>query len=186
MRNEYPVAGQAGLFCAMVCASLLTACGSEGEQAAPTPQVKKLETPIPVDPTAKMARAVTVGKSNVPVELKYEIAGKPIVGQPVEMEFAFVPKQGADSMGMAFVPSAGLTLSADGVPNLEVVKPGQPHHVKISAMADKADVFYVTVTATLYVAGTSSIRTFAIPLILSDPAAPAAEAAPAATPAAKS
>jgi hypothetical protein len=164
----------------VLLAALVGACGSGGEEAAapaPAPQVRKPDAaPAPVDPTAKMARAVTIGKSTVPLDLKYEIAAKPIVSQPMEMDLAFVPTRGADSMSMAFAPSTGLTLSADSAPTLEAVKAGQAHHVKLTAMADKPDVFYVTVTATLYSAGVSSIRTFAIPLIVSEPAPPAVEA----------
>jgi hypothetical protein len=161
---------------AILVTALASACGSGEEPVTAVPQVKKPDAaPVPVDPTAKMARAVTVGKSAVPLDLKYEIAAKPIVSQPVEMDLAFVPTRGADSMAMTFAPSPGLTLSADSAPNLEVVKAGQAHHVKLTAMADKPEVFYVTVTATLYTAGTSSVRTFAIPLIVSEPAPPPTE-----------
>ena len=159
----------------LLCMAVLAACGSDSEDVTAVPQVKKADAvQAPVDPTAKMARAVNVGKSTVPIELKYEIASKPIVDQPIEIELAIVPKQGADSMTIGFAASGGLTLSAESAPSIDVVKSGQPHTVKLSAMTDKPEMFYVTVTATLYSAGSSSARTFAIPLIVSQPTPPAA------------
>jgi hypothetical protein len=99
----------------------------------------------------------------------------------VEIELAVMPSQSGDSMTVAFVGSAGLTLSADAAPPMNAVKAGQIERVKFSAQAQQATVFYVTVTATVNSAGTSSVRSFAIPLIMS---APAAIAEPAAAPAA--
>jgi len=148
------------------------ACGDSVDESD-TPAVRKPTAATPVDPTAKMARAVTVGKSNVPIELKYEIAAKPMKGRPIDIELALTSSQGADSMSVTFAPSAGLTLSADSIPNIEVVKTATPYKAQFTATADRVDVFFVTVIATLYTAGTSSTRTFALPLILSDPNEPA-------------
>ncbi len=159
----------------LLCMATLTfaACGdSKVESEAPV--VRKPTAAVPVDPTAKMARAVTVGKSNVQIELKYDIAAKPMAGRPVQIELALVPAQGADSMSVTLAPSPGLTLSADALPDVEPVKAATPYSGQLTAKADKAEVFFITITTTLYTAGTSSVRTFAIPLILSDPNAPAA------------
>jgi predicted small lipoprotein YifL len=173
--------GSAAIANAMIAIAtvvLLAACGSkEAQPVAPSmPQVQKEKTPD--DPTARMARAVTIGQSNVPVELKYEILNKPIVGTPVEIELAVIPTFGADSLSIAFAGSSGLTLSADSAPNVDKVKVKQVERVKLSAQAHEATVFYITVTATLYNAGTSSARVFALPIIMSS-ASPAAAATPA-------
>ncbi len=156
----------------------LSACGSGDRPpvAAPVVQVKREQ--VPDDPTAKMARAVTVGNASVPINLKYEILSKPIVGSPVEIEVALIPTFGADSMTVGFVGSPGLTLSADAAQPIETVKAGQVERVKFTAQAQQESVYYVTVTATLYTAGSSSARNFAIPLIMSFPAPAAAETAP--------
>jgi len=159
----------------------LTACGGDADVAKlPVPQVKKPDAATPADPTAKFARAVAAKSSGL-VDLRYDIAAKPLVNTPIDIELAFVPNEGADSMAVTFVPSEGLTLSAESAPNLEVVKVGTAHRVTVSAMASTPDVFYVTVTATMYTAGTSTARTFTIPLIVSDPAAAGEPADAAAT-----
>jgi hypothetical protein len=181
-REQFSVSKSTGLrsACVGALALLLSACGSDEPQvAASVAPVKRAQ--VPDDPTAKMARAVTVNGATVPVNLKYEILTKPVVGMPVEIELAVMPSQSGDSMTVAFVGSAGLTLSADAAPPMNAVKAGQIERVKFSAQAQQATVFYVTVTATVNSAGTSSVRSFAIPLIMS---APAAIAEPAAAPAA--
>jgi hypothetical protein len=160
---------------ACLVASLIAACGSDEPTVAPVAAQKKVETPI--DPTAKMGRAVTVGKSTVPIEVKYEMASKPIVNEPVEIELALISSTGADSVGIALAGTPGLTVSADTLPPVDNLKPSTPEHVKFTAMASEESVHYVTVTATLYTAGTSSPRTFAVPIIFSKPAS----AEPAAT-----
>jgi len=170
-------AGQ--LLVGVAAATLLFACGADDkpQATASAPPVK--HDKAPVDPTATMAHAVTMGSSSVPVDLKYEILSKPLVGSPIEIELAVVPKVGADSMSVAYVASPGLTLSTDSAPAIEAVKAGKIERVKFSAVAHEATVFYVTVTATIYTAGSSSARNFAIPIIVS---ATAQAEAPAAAP----
>jgi hypothetical protein len=73
-----------------------------------------------------------------------------------------------------------LTLSTDAAQTFDAVKSGQAERLKLSAQAQQDSVFYVTVTAMVYVAGTSSARVFAIPIIVSAPEAPTEQAPPAA------
>jgi hypothetical protein len=172
--------GVRGVLVGSLAVLALSACGSSDEQqvAAPVKAVKHEQTPD--DPTAKMARAVPIGGATAPVNIKYEILNKPIVGSPIEIDLAVIPTQVADSMTITYAGSSGLTLSADAAPPINVVKTGQPERLKISAQAQHETVFYVTVTATVYVAGTSSARVFAIPIIVSAQGATVEQAAPAA------
>jgi predicted small lipoprotein YifL len=156
----------------------LAGCGSKDAEAPVAVKQLKHEQE-PDDPTAKMARAVTIGKSNVPVNLKYEILNKPIVGTPVEIELALIPTFGADSMTIGLAGSEGLTVSTDAAPTIDVVKAAQVERIKFSVQAQEAAVYYVTVTATLYTAGTSSARAFAVPIIMSAPVVATEPAAPA-------
>ena len=162
--------GVRGVLVGSLAVLALSACGSseEPQVAAPVKPVKREQTPD--DPTAKMARAVPVGGATAPVNVKYEILNKPIVGTPIEIDLAVIPSQGADSMTVTYAGSAGLTLSTEAAQPIDVVKSGQVERFKLSAQAQQETVFYVTVTATVYIAGTSSARAFAIPIIVSAPA----------------
>jgi len=83
-------------------------------------------------------------------------------------------------MSITYVGSTGLTLSADSAPAIDVVKAGKIENLKLVVQANQESVFYVTVTATIYTAGTSVVRNFAIPLIMSTPTAAAEPVATAA------
>jgi hypothetical protein len=158
----------------------LTACGSSDETQKTGPVAPVAREQAPEDPTAKMARAVPIGGATAPVNVKYEILNKPMTGSPVEIELAVIPTQGADSMTVTLAGSSGLTLSMDAAPSIDTVEANKIEHVKFSAQAREATVFYVTVTTTVYSAGTSSARNFAIPIIMTAPGAAAEKPTPAA------
>ena len=157
------------VLCAVAALSILGACGSKEETKVVTPAAPVKHVEKPVDPTAGMALAPTVDQSHVPVDLKYDIASKPVAGTPVEVKLAVIASSGADSMGVAFKGSPGLTLSEDAVPNIDNVKSGKIDYVTFSATAADPDVFYVTVTVSMYSAGVSSSREFVVPIIFSNP-----------------
>lgn len=128
------------------------------------------------DPTATMARAVATSKPEAPIDLKYEILVKPIVGEPVEIELALIPTATGDAMSAVIAASAGLSVSGDLNPNFNDVKVGEAVRTRFFAKADKEDVFYITVATTMHAAGIPNTRTYAIPILMSMPPAPAVEA----------
>jgi hypothetical protein len=130
------------------------------------------------DPTATMARAVATSKPDAPIDLKYDILAKPLVGEAVEIELALIPTATGDKMSAAIEASPGLTLSGELAPTFDTAKPGQAVNTRFTVKADKEDVFYVTVAVTMEAAGVPSTRTYAIPVLMSMPPAPepAAEA----------
>lgn len=158
--------------------ALLSACGSDeapppAPAPAPIPQAKVEKAPE--DPTARMARAVATSGAAAPFDVRYEIPTKPIVNQPVEMDLAILVATGADSLAIAYEPSPGLTVISEPPPAHEDVKPGIPVTTKLAVSADKPDVFYVTVAATIEAGGVPTTRNFAIPLIFSEAPAAAPE-----------
>jgi len=134
------------------------------------------------DPTATMARAVATGKPDAPIDLKYDILAKPIVGEAVEIELAMIPTASGDTMSASIAGSAGLTLEGELLPSFTGVKVGQAVRAHFKAKASKEDVFYITVATTMHAAGVPSTRTYAIPILVSAPVAPPIETAPAAEP----
>jgi len=129
------------------------------------------------DPTATMARAVATSKPDAPIDLKYDILAKPIVGESIEIELALIPTASGDGMSASIAGSAGLTVGGDRTPNFTGIKAGQAVRTRFTVKADKEDVFYVTVATTLHAAGVPSTRTYAIPVLMSMPPAPAPAAA---------
>ena len=84
-------------------AMALGACNKDSGSApaaAPVPHVKPKPVlpktgPTAAEQTAGMVLASAVGKSQVPVELKFDIANKPKVGQPVEINLALISQVSA-------------------------------------------------------------------------------------------
>ena len=172
----------------LLLTTLLAACGpSEEEQAAAAADAARraaaaakanaAKKAAAADPTANMARAVVVGKSQAVVDLKYEIAAKPLVGEAVEIDLALLPSIAGDSMSLNIAPAGtGLTLDGDLAPSTNEVKVGQPWHVNLIAHAAKPEVYYFTVAVDHYSAGIRSTRNFAIPIIVSAPVDESTEA----------
>jgi hypothetical protein len=159
----------------VLSAALLAACSSEEPTPTPVPRAPaanvQTQAAKPVDPTAKMARAVTAGKSSAPVELKYDVLVKPQPGEPIEIDLALIPGADVDSLSVAVTATPGLEIVSTPTASFGPLKAGEVANHKITARAAKVDVVYITVTATLTAVGTSQARSFAIPLIVGDPVA---------------
>lgn len=163
-------------------AGLLAACGSdsEPEAAAPTPAPAKptvAATP-PGDETARFAKAVGDGKPGAAVNIRYEFAGKPSVGTPTDLDLALIPSAGVDSMVAKLAGMDGITLAGNLEASFSAVEAGKPYRHKVSVLPDRTGVFYVTVSVTTQIAGSSVGRSFSIPFVVGQPSAPQ-KAAPA-------
>jgi|HigsolmetaAR201D_1030396.scaffolds.fasta_scaffold10565_2 hypothetical protein len=155
----------------------LGACGSDTDPetaaAVPPPAAKPTVQPeqSPVDPTAKMARAVGSGKPGAAVDIKYDFKDRPEVGKPVEVKIAFIPGAGVESLEAKISDMDGITVAGGLNPQFNNVQAGQPYEHTFSLLANRAGVFYVSVEVTTHFGEASTARTFAIPLAVGDIAA---------------
>src|SRR4051812_8883153 len=76
----------------------LAACGSEPEPDSAAATASQPAKAAAADPMARMARAVGNGKPGAAVDIRYDFASKPAVGTPTELQIAFIPHAGVDSM----------------------------------------------------------------------------------------
>ncbi len=153
-----------------VFAVALTACNAEPESAAAAPSAPPTTKPViqaeqsPIDPTAKMARAVGNGKPGAAVDIKYDFRGKPEVGKPIDVRLAFIPSAGVESLDAKITDMDGITVAGALNPQFNNVQAGQPYEHTFSLMANRAGVYYVSVEVTTHMGGASTARTFSIPL----------------------
>ncbi len=152
---------------------MIAACSSEQEPDAavtPTPSTQAAKLAIANDPTARMASAVGAGKPGAAVNLKYDFLAKPAVGVPVDVDLAFIPNAGVNSMDIVIGGMDGLSLTGDMNATFSDVKAGQVYKNHFSLLANKEGVFYLTVAATTRIGNTSMGRTFSVPFVVGTPA----------------
>jgi hypothetical protein len=149
----------------------LSACGSDPEPEAAAPSAPPSTKPVvpaeqsPVDPTAKMARAVSSGgKPGAAVDIKYDFRGRPEVGKPIEVKLAFIPNPGVESITAKITDMDGITVAGALNPQFNNVQGGQPYEHTFSLLANREGVFYVSVEVTTQIGGATSSRTYSIPL----------------------
>ncbi|MET0533862.1 MAG: hypothetical protein ABW171_06525 [Steroidobacter sp.] len=160
------------LLCVPMVGLLLAACGSdpEPEAAAPAPAPKPTAASAS-DETATYAKAVGDGKPGAAVNIRYEFAGKPSAGTPTEVDVALIPSVGVDSMEATLAGMDGITLAGNLKAGFSAVEAGKPYRHKISVLPDRTGVFYITVSVTTQIAGSSVGRTFSIPFVVGQPVA---------------
>ncbi len=171
-----------GRLLGLCVAALLAACQRQtAATPAATPAVNVANPVAPrpgpsvAEQTAGMVEAVTVGKSTVPVAVKFDLSVRPTVGQPLEVSLAVLPRIGADPAVLAVDESAGLQL-APGSARIEIpaVQPGQVYRQTVTVTPTAEGVQLLGVQVSLKHDDMSETRTFSVPVIV----APASGAAP--------
>jgi len=169
-------------------AALLAACQRQtAATPAATPAVNAANTvapppgPTAAEQTAGMVEAVTVGKSTVPVAVKFDLSARPTVGQPLQVSLAVLPRIGADPAVLAVDDSAALQLAPGSAPiEIPAVQPGQVYRQTVTVTPTVDGVLLLGVQVSLKHDEISETRTFSVPVIVA-PATGAAPAAPGAS-----
>jgi len=146
----------------------LAACGSEPEPdpAAATAPQPAARAAAPDDATARMARAVGNGKPGAAVQIRYEFAARPAVGTPTDLQLAFIPNAGVDSLDIVVSGMDGVTLAGSLSANFAEVEPAKPYLHTVSVLPDRGGVFYLSVVATTQIGNSNLSRTFSIPFVV--------------------
>jgi hypothetical protein len=159
----------------LVTLAMLSACHQESApapQPAPKPRVSSAPViakkgPSAADLTAGMVEAASQGKSQLPVELKFDLRQRPALGQALDIDIAVVPQIDASPANIQVTGGDGLTV-AQG-PNqidLPAVEAGQVYRqsVKVTPTAD--GVLLLGLTVSLKHDEMTESRAFSIPLIV--------------------
>src|SRR4051812_22947030 len=165
------------------CLSLvlgLTGCNSQSESTAANPASRPKVAPGPGgDADMVSAFSATRGQPGL-VDLKFKIEKRPAVGEPVEIQVAFIPTVELERLFARFQVAEGLQIvSGAESEHFEHPARGAPVSHKITVTARTDGIFYVTAIVLADSDKESVARTFAIPLIAGEgltevPATPAA------------
>lgn len=156
----------------VLCLALVAAgCGSNN-QPGPTPAkvaapVKK--APSPTDNLSPyLVSAVTTGKNGATMlQVKYELSGRPNVGDPVDVDLVIIPQadnidsisgtiQGDDGVEIA----EGATISPAEKPNY-----GNPIHRALKVRAKRDGIFTLSAALTIETGGQTLAPIYSMPII---------------------
>ncbi len=117
--------------------------------------------------TAGMVQAASQGKSELAVELKFELQRRPTVGQPLDINIAVLPQINADPAEIQVTGGDGLTVAPGANHfNLAAVQAGQVYRQSLTVMPSAAGVTLLSLTVSLKHDDQADTRVFSIPLIV--------------------
>jgi len=122
---------------------------------------------------SRMASAVVSGKTSAPVDLRYELAAKPAIGQLLEVELAFLPTAPADALEVEVSGMPGLTVASGVAVKFDSVQSGETYTHKVLVQASGPGTYYFSVIAKMVSAVRTEARTFSVPVVFG--AAPVVE-----------
>ncbi len=114
-----------------------------------------------------MVEAVVQSKSQAPINLKFDLPGRPVEGQPLEVAIALLPQIAARSATVSVTGSDGLQLGP-GEDQFEFagVDPAQVyrHSIKLTPTAD--GLYLLTLSVSLLHDQTTESRVFTVPILV--------------------
>lgn len=158
---------------AALCLALLPAC-LVGCGDAGTTRVKSEPASATAEaPPVEMVAAVSSGKPGAAVDLKFDIAKRPRVGETLEVTVAVAPRApDIDKLQVVFQSTEGIEV-VDGAQLGPIAKPadGQVFTHTVRVLPKQDGVFYVSAVALVESpsgGGASVARAFAIPVLVGD------------------
>jgi hypothetical protein len=165
--------GRVVTFMALV---LLAGCNNE---STPSPIAKLLPLkpktaspavkhgPTPEELTSGMVEAVSLAKSNVPIDMKFQLSQRPAMGQPLEIVVALLPQVAADSAILKVVGSDGLQLATDSTSmDFPAIDSGEAYLQTIKLTPTTEGVQLLTLTVSLKTDESTESRSFSVPVIV--------------------
>jgi hypothetical protein len=153
--------------------AVIGAChGDSGapQQAAPTPRVRAAlpakKGPSAAELTAGMVEAVSLGKSQLAVQLKFGLRQKPTVGQPLDVDIAVLPQIGAAAAEIQITGGEGLSVAAGATPiELPAVQADEVYRQSFKVTPTAEGVLLLDLTVSVKHDEMTDSRAFSIPVI---------------------
>jgi hypothetical protein len=158
----------------LTAAALLCACHKDagGAAANPAAQVKPKAPVAPrpgptvAEQTANMVEAAAQGKSQLPVQLKFEVTQRPKVGRAVEINLALLPQIDASPAVIKVTGGDGLSLPSEATEfNIPSAEAGEIYRQTVHVTPDAEGVLLLGVSVSLKHDEVTDIKSFSIPLI---------------------
>jgi hypothetical protein len=152
-----------------------SACHRDDSGTPPPPKpAPHISVPVPVkkgptaaELTAGMVEAASQGKSQLPVQLKFDLAQRPTLGQALDINIAVLPQIDASPAGIEVTAGDGLTI-APGANQIELpaVEAGQVYRQSVKVTPTSDGVLLVNLSVSLKHDELTESRAFSIPVIV--------------------
>ncbi len=163
----------------VLCAAAIAGCHGDSSQApAANSAPQGLTTAAapaaarktkPQESTAGMVEAVSQGKSQAPVAVKFDLLQRPAVGQPLEIAIALVTQIPASPVTIDVSGSEGLQLAAgDAQIQFPSVDQASVYRRTIVVTPDAQGVLFVTLNVSLKHDQMTESRAFLVPIIVGE------------------
>jgi hypothetical protein len=155
-------------------ALLLAGCSQD---SAPTPVVKTTPSaksapaPVKKGPTAEelttgMVQAAGLGKSPMPVEVKFDLGSRPKLGQPLEINLALIPQASGGPATVAVSATDGFDAVDGGKFDVPDVESGEVYRHTIHLTPKAEGVLIVAFNVSLKHDDVTDAKDFNIPVIV--------------------
>ena len=158
----------------LAAAVMLAACNRDSGSAPPV-NTAKIKPKAPVAPkpaataaeqTVGMVQAASQGKSQVPVELKFDIAQRPKVGQPLTINLALIPQIEASPATIKVSGAEDVTVApAASQFDIPAAEAGEVYRETVNVTPNAEGVVVLGVTVLLKHDDVVDQRVFSIPII---------------------
>ena len=165
-----------GILILLLCAvAALSACNRDSSSAPAANAVPRAKPKAPVaaksgptaaEQTAGMVQAATQGKSQVPVELKFDLGSRPKVGQLLEINLALIAQIPASAVTLQVKGAEDLIVAQDAAQfDLSAEEAGEVYRQTVKVTPNAEGVSLVGVTVSLKHDDITEQRAFSIPII---------------------
>jgi hypothetical protein len=150
-----------------------SACHGDSGTSSPPTAKPHVSVPLPVkkgpsagELTAGMVEAASQGKSQLPVDLKFDLQQRPALGQPLDVNIAVVPQIDAGAAQIQ-IAGDGFTLAPGTNPiDLPTVAAGEVYRQTVKVTPTAAGVLLLGLTISLKHDEMTESRSFSIPVIV--------------------
>lgn len=150
----------------LLLVAALGGCEGDDAQQASAESTAAAKRAKPRDPTADMVRAVSGARAGAPVELKFSLADRPQVGQPLDVEIAVLPVTAVNRIAASFRTGPGLELrGGEQMAAIQNPEPNVAINHKLTLVPQQDGIFFVSATVQVDSATESITRTFSFPII---------------------
>jgi hypothetical protein len=138
--------------------------------AAPAPSlaapVALKKGPTAQELTKGMVEAATQGKSQLAVQLKFELPHRPTLGQPLDVDIAVIPQIDAGGADIHVSGGDGLTVASRDPIELQALEAGQVYRQSLQVTPTVDGVLLLGLTVSMKHDEMTESRVFSIPLIV--------------------